>query len=166
MRRLSRWPGLPSPPRCLCLGCRPALAYHRSKDPVGAVMASRCRSNTRAYRRMTPSRPASGPGQNGPPYSWLFQQSRGLCSTIMNGGSPPGWPTARTEVKALFTDSSVELLSNWLRMPERMPVIKRILNCCRWGLPFKARARISSGAMRTAQESRGAGRRRAGVLFG
>jgi hypothetical protein len=33
-------------------------------------------------------------------------------------------------------------------MPERMPVIKRILNCCKWGLPFRARS-ISSGAMRT-----------------
>jgi len=30
----------------------------------------------------------------------------------------------------------------------RMPVIKRILNCCRWGLPFRTRS-ISSGAMRT-----------------
>jgi hypothetical protein len=33
-------------------------------------------------------------------------------------------------------------------MPERMPVIKRILNCCRWGLPFQSAA-SPPGAMRT-----------------
>ena len=27
--------------------------------------------------------------------------------------------------------------------------IKRVLYCCRWGLPFRPRASISSGAMRT-----------------
>jgi hypothetical protein len=36
-------------------------------------------------------------------------------------------------------------------MPERMPVINGILNRCRRGLPFRARASTSSGAMRTAQ---------------
>jgi hypothetical protein len=30
-------------------------------------------------------------------------------------------------------------------MPERMPAIKRILNYGWWGLPFRARASISSG---------------------
>jgi len=45
--------------------------------------------------------------------------------------------------------SSIELRSSRLRVPERMPAIERILNCCRWGLPFRARAGISSGAMRT-----------------
>jgi hypothetical protein len=67
------------------------------------------------------------------------------------------------EVKALLTMSSMELRSSRLRMPERMPVIKRILNCCRWGLPLRARTSISSGAMRTLQWSRGAGRRQARV---
>jgi hypothetical protein len=34
-------------------------------------------------------------------------------------------------------------------MLKRLPVLKRILNCCRWGLPFSVLGSISSGAMRT-----------------
>jgi len=60
-----------------------------------------------------------------------------------------GGPQLGRKAKALPTFSStMSSRSSWLRMPERMPVIKRILNCCRWGLPFRARS-ISSGAMRT-----------------
>jgi hypothetical protein len=82
-------------------------------------------------------------------YSWPFRTS-GDCAPLSgkDDGSPPGWSAARTEVKALLTFSSIALRSSRLRMPERMPVIKRILNCCKWGLPFRARS-ISSGAMRT-----------------
>jgi len=64
------------------------------------------------------------------------------CSTIRKGwGSPPGWSTARTEVKALLTVSSMESRSSRLRMPERIPAIKRSLNCCRCGLPLRAPGR-------------------------
>jgi len=50
-------------------------------------------------------------------------------------------------VLGLLQDSP-KLQSSRLRIPERMPTINWILNCFRWGLPFRARS-ISSGAMRT-----------------
>jgi hypothetical protein len=57
-------------------------------------------------------------------------------------------PQLGRKAKALLTFSSIELRYSRLRTPERMPVIKRILNCWRWGLPFGARS-ISSGATST-----------------
>jgi hypothetical protein len=51
--------------------------------------------------------------------------------------------------EGLLTLRSRELRSRRLRTPERMPVMKTILNCCRWGLPLSARASISYGTMRT-----------------
>jgi hypothetical protein len=54
-----------------------------------------------------------------------------------------------TDVKAFLTIRSMELRSSWLRTPERMPVMRTILNGCRWGLPLRAWARISSGATST-----------------
>jgi hypothetical protein len=50
-----------------------------------------------------------------------------------------------TEVKALLTSRSREPRSSRLRMPERMPVIRRILNCCRWGLPFQSAQHLLRG---------------------
>jgi len=48
-------------------------------------------------------------------------------------------PQLGRKAKALLTFSSTMISrSSWRRMPERMPVIKRILNCCRWGLPFQS----------------------------
>jgi len=55
-----------------------------------------------------------------------------------------------TDVKALLTIRSIEPRSSRPRTPERMPVMKRILNCCRWELPFRARS-ISSGGDKHAQ---------------
>jgi hypothetical protein len=95
-----------------------------AEGPVGAAMASRCRSNTGAYRRMHPERPASGPGQRGPPYPWPFRKPDAPLSG-RSGGSPPGWSTARTEVKALLTSSSMEMRSSRLRM-----YAARLHSCC------------------------------------
>ena len=93
------------------------------------------------------------PGRRGSPYPWPFRNADAPLSG-RGDESPPGWSTARTEVKALLTSSStMSSRSSRLRMPERMPVIKRILICCRWGLPFRARS-ISSGGERTVQGSR------------
>ena len=137
---------LASSSEMLLLGLALPLHVIEAEDPVGELgpFASRCRSNTGAYRRMHPERPASGPGQRGPPYPWPFRRAGG-CAPLsgMGGGSPPGWSTARTEVKALLT--SRESRSSRLRMPERMPAIKRILNCCWCGLPFRARQHLLRG---------------------
>jgi len=42
-----------------------------------------------------------------------------------------------------------ELAVHPAEVPERMPVIRRIPNCCRCGLPLSALASISSGATST-----------------
>jgi len=101
------WSGLQSPPRCFSPCSAQLPACHRSRRPLLAslAMASRCRSNTGAYMRMHPERPASGPGQRGPSYPWPFRNADAPLSGT-NGGSPPGWSTARTEVKVLLTSSS------------------------------------------------------------
>ena len=147
MRRPPRWSGLPAPPRCFYPGCRPAPACHRSRRPGRRGHGFQVPVQCRGVKEDAPERPASGPGQHGPPYLWPFRTPDAPLSG-RSGGFPPEWSTARTEVKALLTISSIELRSSRLRMPERMPVIKRILNCCRWGLPFRARS-ISSGATST-----------------
>jgi hypothetical protein len=150
MRRPPRWSGLPAPLRCFYpASARALFACHRSRRPG---------------RRTRPWLPGAGPirGRKGGClprglFHGLGNMARHIpgpfvrrCSTIRK----EWWFSSRmvlswTEVKALLASSSVELRSSRLRMPERMPVIKRILNCCRWRLPFRARASISSGATST-----------------
>ena len=96
MRRPSRWSGSPSPPRCCCPASARALAAcHRSERP-----GRRARPWLPGARPMQgrtggwspPSRPASWPGQRGPPYPWPFRRGGG-CAPLSgrSGGSPPGW---------------------------------------------------------------------------
>ena len=145
MGRPPRWSGLPSPPRCFCFGCRPAPAYHRSRRPCRRDYGFQVPVQYQGYRRMVASLEACFT-------AWATRSAISLAlsdarrSTIRK----EWWFSSRMvlswrEVKALLTISSIALRSSRLRTPERMSVIKRILNCGRWRLPLRARASISSG---------------------
>jgi len=73
-----------------------------------------------------PERPASGPGQRGPPYPWPFRTPSAPLPG-KGGDSPPGGSTARTEVKAILTSWSVKLRISCLKMlKQSLPMWRKL----------------------------------------
>ena len=150
---------MPSPPRCVRPGCSPAPACHRCRRPGSASRpwlpgAGRVQGRTGGC---LPRGLLHGLGNMAchipsPFVSPMLHYQEGVVVLIQDCPELDGRPRPSSRPGSRGPACS--------RMPERMPAIKRILNCCRRGLPFRARASISSGVMRTLQGSRGAGRRR------